>query len=87
MFSKYHVIINQWILLLTHSDWLLKLGIVSCYFKLAEVVNKKLNLFSSLGFRHVHVCIKMVEILAVFKAAVTFNTKKTTKFSLAASEQ
>ena len=31
---------NQWIVLVTHSDWLLKLGIVFCYSKLAEVVNR-----------------------------------------------
>ena len=59
VFLYYYYILNQWIVLLTHFDWLLKLGIVSCYLKLAEVANEILNLFSSLGF--LHVCIKIEE--------------------------
>ena len=37
---------NQCIVLLTHSDWLLKLGIVLCYFKLIEVMNKTFGPFT-----------------------------------------
>jgi len=77
VFLYYCFILNQWIVLLTHSDWPLKLGIVSCYFKFAEVMNKILNLFSSLGFLHVCIIIEE-EILALLKAGVTCNKKKTT---------
>jgi len=63
---------NQWTVLLAHSDWLLKLGIVFCYSKLAEVGNKRFDFFVWFP------TITEKEILAVSKAAVTSNTKKTT---------
>ena len=71
---------NQWTVLLAHSDWLLKLGIVFCYSKLAEVGNK------IFGFFMWFPTIMEEEILAVCKAVVTSNTKKTTELILAASE-
>ena len=71
--------------LLAHSDWLLKLGIVFCYFKLTEVMNKIFGFFrwfstvteEEISDTYVHVYIAAVD---------TSNTKKTT-FSLVASEQ
>ena len=73
---------NQWIVLLTHSDWLLKLGIVFCYFKLTEVINKISGFFGWFS------TVTEEEISNIYIAAVdTSNTKKTTLFSLVASEQ
>ena len=63
---------NQWIVLLTHSHCLLKLRIVFCYSKLAEVGNKIFGFFMWFS------TIMEEEILAVSEAVITSNTEKTT---------